>query len=93
MQNPRLKGGFGQCSSNVMRDPSVSMRDKVVYAYMCVFADKQSNSLHVTVKTMAAELDVTPITIMRSLKQLEKQNVIKRVARGRGQSTITMLLK
>lgn len=93
MHNPRLKGGFGQCTSTVMRDPLVSMRDKAVYAYLSVFADSKSNSTHVTVKTMAAELNVTPITVIRSLKELEKQNIIKRVARGRGQSTLTVLLK
>jgi DNA-binding MarR family transcriptional regulator len=91
--NPRLKDGFGQCTTTVMRDPSLSMRDKAVYAYLCVFTDSKNNTTVVSVNKIANELSVTPITVTRSLKELETKNVIKRIRRGQGQSSITMILK
>lgn len=93
LQNIRLNGGFGQCTNNVMRDPSISVRDKAVYAYLCTYADSQSNTLTPSVFRMADELGVCKQTIIRSLKQLEDQNIISRVSRGRGQSKITIILK
>lgn len=93
VQNTRLKGGFGQCTNTVMRDPGVSMRDKAVYAYLCTYADSQTNTLTLSVYRMAAELDVCKQTIVRSLKQLEAQNIIMRAARGRGYSKVTTILK
>jgi predicted transcriptional regulator len=93
IQNTRLKGGFGQCTSQVMRDPGISVRDKAVYAYLCTFADSRNNQLKVSVYRMAAELDVSKQTVIRSLKELEQSNVITRVSRGRGQSKVTVILK
>jgi len=92
-QNYRLRGGFGQCTSTVMRDPNLKLRDKAVYAYLCTFADSQTNELTVSVLKMASELNITPITVKRSLKELETQKIINRVSRGRGQSKVTVVLK
>ena len=93
IQNTRLKGGFGQCSNTVMRDPSIGVRDKALYAYLCTYADSQTNTLTVSVYRMADELGVCKQTILRSLKHLEDQNIISRVSRGRAQSKATILLK
>lgn len=93
IQNSRLKGGFGQCTNTVMRDPGVSVRDKAVYAYLCTYADSQNNTLTASVFRMADELNVCKHTIVRSLKQLESQKIIARVSRGRGQSKTTIILK
>ena len=93
VQNTRLRGGFGQCSNTVMRDPSIGVRDKALYAYLCTYADSQGNTLNVSVFRMADELGVCKQTILRSLKQLEDQKIISRVSRGRGQSKITTILK
>lgn len=93
VQNTRLRGGFGQCTNTVMRDPSVSMRDKAVYAYLSTYADSINNQLNVSVFRMAAELDMSKQTILRSLKALESLSIITRIPRGRGQTKITILLK
>lgn len=93
VQNPRLKGGFGQCTNTIMRDPSISVRDKALYAYLCTYADSQTNTLTTSVFRMADELGVCKQTILRSLKHLENQNIISRVSRGRGQSKTTIILK
>jgi hypothetical protein len=93
LQNIRLNGGFGQCTSTVMRDPSVGIRDKALYAYLCTYADSHTNTLTASVFRMADELGVCKQTILRSLKQLENQKIISRVFRGRGQSKITIILK
>lgn len=92
-KNPRLTNGYGQCSTTVMRDPSICLRDKAVYSYLCVFTDSITNKTHVSINKIANELSVTPITVTRSLKELETKNVIKRIRRGQGQSSITMILK
>ena len=91
--NPRLRDGFGQCSNAVMRDPSLLLRDKAVYAYLCTFADSQSNQTTVSVNKTASELNISPSTIVRSLKSLEVKGVIKRINRGRGQTKLTILLR
>lgn len=93
VQNIRLKGGFGQCSSTVMRDPNINVRDKAIYAYLCTYADSQTNTLTASVFRMADELDVCKQTVLRSLKQLERQQIISRVSRGRGLSKVTTILK
>lgn len=91
--NFRLKGGFGQCTSNVMKDPSICIRDKALYAYLCTYADSSTNYLNVSVFRMAAELNVSRQTIIRSLKTLELLNVIRRFNRGAGKTKITEILK
>lgn len=91
--NNRLTGGFGQCTSTVMRDPSLCIRDKALYAYLCTFADSKNNQLRVSVYKMASELDVSPITVIRALKSLENSGIIKRIAIGKGKSKTTMILK
>lgn len=91
--NPRLRDGFGQCSNNVMRDPSLLLRDKAVYAYLCTFADSQSNQTTVSVFKMAAELNTSPSTVLRSLKSLETKGIIQRINRGRGKTKLTIILK
>lgn len=91
--NHRLNGGFGQCTSTVMRDPSFCIRDKALYAYLCTFADSKNNQLRVSVYKMASELNVSPITVIRALKSLEAGGVIKRIAIGKGKSKTTIILK
>jgi hypothetical protein len=91
--NPRLRDGFGQCSSSVMRDPNLPMRDKAVYAYLCIFADSQTNQTTVSVYKTASELNTSSSTVIRSLKSLETSGIIKRINRGRGKTKITILLK
>lgn len=92
-QNSRLKGGFGQCTSAVMRDPELKLRDKALYAYLCTFADSQTNQLSLSVQKMASQLNITAITVKRSLKLLESKKIITRTNRGRGQCKITIILK
>jgi predicted transcriptional regulator len=91
--NPRLRDGFGQCSSTVMRDPALVLRDKAVYAYLCIFADSQTNQTTVSVFKAASELDISSSTVIRSLKSLESCGIIKRINRGRGKTKLTILLK
>ena len=91
--NPRLRSGFGQCSSTVMRDPAFILRDKAVYAYLCIFADSQTNQTTVSVYKAASELNTSPSTVIRSFKSLEDKGIIQRINRGRGQTKLTIILK
>ena len=93
LENLRLKNGFGQVSNVVMKDPTISVRDKAIYAYLSIYADASSNLLFVSVNKIASEMNVTPSTIKRSLKSLLSAGVISRYSKGIGQSYITILLK
>lgn len=88
----RLSNGYGMVSSNVVRDPAISLRDKGLYAYLCSYADV-NNTLTVSVNRAAAECDVDPSTIRRILDQLKKDGVIVRESRGSGQSFKTIINK
>ena len=90
--NNRLSKGYGMVSSNVVRDPNISLRDKGLYAYLCSYADV-NNILTVSVNRAAAECDVAPSTIKRILDQLKKEGVIIRESRGSGESFKTIINK
>ncbi len=89
----RLNNGYGLVSSNVVRDPAISLRDKGLYAYLCSYADPVHNTLTVSINRAASECDVDPSTIRRILNQLKKEGVIVRESRGSGQSFKTIINK
>jgi DNA-binding MarR family transcriptional regulator len=91
--NIRTKGGFGMISNNVMRDPDITLREKAIYSYLCTYANSKTNELYVGVDKMAAECGVDHSTIKRILKSLVKKGVIKRMARGNLNSSVTTILK
>jgi DNA-binding MarR family transcriptional regulator len=91
--NMRTKGGFGIVSNNVIKDPDITLREKAVYAYLCTYANKNTNELYVGIDKMAAECGVDHSTIKRILKSLVKKGVIKRMARGNLNSSVTTILK
>ena len=91
--NPRITGGFGMVTKAVMTDPELTTRDKAVYAYLATYADGMSNDLTVSVNRMAAELGVTPSTVKRSLRMLEKKQIIDRSSAGDRLTRKTTLLK
>lgn len=88
----RLKNGYGMISSDVVRNPNISLRDKGLYAYLCSYADV-NNTLTVSVNRAASECNVDPSTIRRILDQLKKDGVIVRESRGSGQSFKTIINK
>lgn len=92
-KNPRIIGGFGMTSKSVMADPTLTLRDKALYAYLSTYADGVTNELTVSVNRMCAELGVTQATVKRSLKVLEQKQIIKRINIGALQTRRTILLK
>jgi predicted transcriptional regulator len=91
--NPRLIKGFGQVSSEVMRDPELSLKDKGLYAYLCTFANSQSNELIVSVYRMADECGTSPSSIKRSIETLQSKSIISREYMGKGKTRKTIILK
>lgn len=79
-------------SSNVVRDPNISLRDKGLYAYLASYADTD-NVLTVSVNRAASECNVDVSTIRRILNMLKKSGIIVRESRGVGQSYKTILNK
>lgn len=91
--NYRLKGGFGQVSNAVMRDPNISIRDKGFYSYLCTYANSSTNELILSVSRMTAELETTESTIKRCIDSLKSKGVIERVYMGKGRTWKTIILK
>jgi DNA-binding MarR family transcriptional regulator len=92
MKNPRLKGGYGMVTSNVLRNPDISLRDKGLYSYLATYANSD-NILTVSINRAANECGVDESTIKRILDQLKKQGIIVREQREHGKSYKTTLLK
>jgi len=90
--NSRLKDGFGLVSNTVIRDPSISLGEKSLYAYLSTYANSE-NELFVSVSKMADECGIGQSTVKRYLSNLEKKKIISRVSRGHKVSRITILLK
>jgi len=93
VKNLRLKGGFGQVSCNVLRDPDLTLKDKGLYAYLSTYADSVENQLTVSVNKIAAECGTTPSTVKRSIEVLKSKGIIRRVRSGRNTPVKTILLK
>jgi DNA-binding MarR family transcriptional regulator len=93
MKNYRLLKGFGQVSVTVMRNPTISVGEKAVYAYLSTYANSVTNETFVSVTTIAAETGLGYSTVKRYLKKLEEKEIIKRKPRGSKQSCITILIK
>jgi ribosomal protein S25 len=93
MKNYRLRKGFGQVSVDVIRNPTISVGEKVIYAHLSTYADSISNETYVSVTTIASETGLGYSTVKRHLKTLETKGVIQRKSRGSKLSTITILIK
>jgi len=93
MKNTRIKDGFGMVSNTVIRDPSISLRDKAIYAHLASYADNKTNELTIGIDRIAAECGIDHSTIKRSIKVLKEKGIIARVARGMNTTSITILLK
>lgn len=92
-KNARVKSGFGMVSKLVMKDPSISLREKGLYAYLSTFADSDSNELTPGVNKIAEECGVSVATVKRILNALKDKNVLLRQTRGQNKSYKTTLLK
>lgn len=84
---------FGRVSNNVVQDPTISLKDKGLYAYLCTKADNDTGETHVSVYKMASECGATPATIKRSLSNLQKLGVIQRVPGNVGSNTKTIIIR
>jgi DNA-binding MarR family transcriptional regulator len=93
MKNYRLRKGFGQVSVDVMRNPSITIGEKAIYAYLSTYTDSVTNETYVSVTTIASETGLGYSTVKRYLKTLEQKGVIKRKPRGSKQSSITILIQ
>lgn len=91
--NPRLKGGFGQVSNTVIRDPNISLQQKAVYSYLASYANSVTNDTYVGINKLANECGISQSTIKRILRELEDNNIIRREPRGKGLTHLTILLK
>lgn len=92
-KNPRINGGFGFVSKAVMADPDLSMKEKGLYAYLATYANSATNELTVSVDRIAAECGINQSTVKRSLKILERKQIIKRDVTGFLTTKKTTLLK
>lgn len=89
----RLKGGFGQVSNTVLRDPTLNLGEKALYSYLCTYADSETGEMFVSVNKMASECGIGVSTVKRYLSVLEKKGVILRIRNNYKSTTVTKLLK
>lgn len=90
----RLRRGFGVVSKNVLRDPTIPMAAKALYALMCTYADDDGVCTPGNA-TLAADLDVTERYVQQTFGVLVAAGVVDRESRfngGRQTSSITLML-
>jgi len=87
------KGYYGFATSLVMRDPEITLREKALYAYLCTYANAETDITWVSINTIANECGISQSSVSRILDKLIKKGVIKRTFRGKGESLLTTLLK
>jgi predicted transcriptional regulator len=84
---------FGKVTNDVMRNPSMSLKDKGLYAYLCTHMNNDTLETGISVYKMASECGCTPATIKRSLQSLQKAGVIIRKQRTVGNTTVTTIVR
>lgn len=89
--NTRLDNGFGQVSTTVMKDPSLPLRLKALYAYICTYSSAETHTCFISIARICAEMDITRSTAKRQLNELKDRGIIIRYPEGR--KWITKVLK
>ncbi len=80
MDNTEIKfvrdTGFGQVKRSVMRDKSLSIEAKAIYAYFCGFAGNDTKAYPLR-DTIVEELGISLKRYYKYLKELQDKNIIK----------------
>lgn len=80
MDNTEIKiirdTGFGQVKRSVMRDKSLSIEAKAIYAYFCGFAGNDTKAYPLR-DTIIEELGISPKRYYKYLKELQTRGIIK----------------
>jgi len=71
---------FGVVHTEVIQDPTLSLRAKGVYSLLTTYADKKRNC-YPAISTLAELSGVSRRTIERTLKELEEKNYVTRKGR------------
>lgn len=71
-----LKNGYGYSPKKVMRDPSLSVEAKAIYAYLASFADNEGKA-YPGIELMCHELDISEKRFHRHKKRLIDLGFIK----------------
>ena len=80
MYKKKNKKRFGIVKDLVMSDPSLSIQAKGLYALLSCYADK-NRSCYPSLSTLADNLNVTPDSVSRYIRELKANKYIKRVGR------------
>jgi DNA-binding MarR family transcriptional regulator len=71
---------FGIVMNQVITDPNLTIQAKGLYALLSCYADK-NRSCYPSLSTLADNLNVTPDSISRYIRELKANKYIKRVGR------------
>ncbi len=71
---------FGIVSRSIITDPELSIQAKCLYSALACYANKERLCFP-SIATLANDLNVSPRTIKRHVKELKTHNYIKRVGR------------
>lgn len=80
-------GACGSVEQRVLRNKSISKTARLIYSYLCSFADPETGECFPALSTILDELDMSKTTFYRYIKELEDLNLIRRTQRF-GQSTV-----
>lgn len=75
---------YGIVLKRIMRDPSISVESKAIYAYLASFADINDGKCYPTVSLICKELNMSENRFHRHLKQLKDKGyvVVSRTRKG-----------
>ena len=66
---------FGMVTTEIIRDPTLSVTAKTVYALLSTYANKKSQC-YPTIKTLSERLNVHRKTVERAINELKEKNYV-----------------
>lgn len=73
----KSKNKFVMVDPRIMKDNTVTPRDKAVYLSLCGYMNRESRTCYPSQKKISEDTDLSVSTVKRGLKSLENKNYIK----------------
>ena len=91
IENQSLRQGFTSTPNYILRNPNVSVGAKMVYILLLSYA-WQKGSCFPGQETLASDLGVSNRSVVKWIKELEKEGLIARKRRGLGKTNVYIIL-
>lgn len=77
-KNNNTQDAFGHVMMKIMRDKNISGTAKLIYSYLCAFANSKTGECYPSLSTILEELNISKNTFYRYIKELEDKKIIER---------------